>query len=308
MKAIFISQLVLVFVLILPLAVAAATPAWTFEQYTGVTQWFVTVTEDDRGCQGGIITNHVNIDITHNGQIADVGDWGHGAPRGTFEGNTLHILSRTVRDGSGSSTLSAFDLTFPPDCSSFTGTYRWDYSDAYQSCSGSTSLTGMRADDPGCPGAPQTSVAEMEQQIADARAEQEASRKESIYAEVLANDSTNFWANWDMAQLKKQQGDYGAFFRYFNGAVSNDNVFQDVRTKLRNEEAQKLHISTWPTANTCPLLRVETGEMNQWNGGLYYDVNIGADQAADKPRWYLKYWTLRVPNASEIVSRLVGPP
>ena len=158
MKAVVIGSLVLLFGIAL-LAVVAQS-AFTFENYVGTTQWRVRVTEDESSCGGGITTSTRAVTIHHNLQAADVGDWGHGPARGTFSGNTLSFPGRTIPDGGGTSTLSAFGLTFSPDCSSFAGSYTWHYSGPYGSCDGPTSLSGTRSDAAGCPGVSPTPTPE----------------------------------------------------------------------------------------------------------------------------------------------------
>lgn len=156
MKKVLIRALILFFGLALLQAIVTAQPEGTFGTYTGTTHWSVRVTEDETGCGGSTMTYNRAVTIQHNMQIADVSDWAHGPARGTFLGNTLSLPGRTIPDGEGTSVLSAFDIIFSSDCSSFTGSYTWYYSDAYMSCDGSTSLSGTRTGASGCPGASPT--------------------------------------------------------------------------------------------------------------------------------------------------------
>lgn len=157
MKKGFILSAVFVLGLLLPQTVAeqVTQPVGTFENYVGVTQWRVDVTEDERSCGGGITTKSYAVQIQHNQKIADIGDWGHGMMRGTLTGDTLSLPGRTIPDGSGSSTLSAFDIKFSLNCSRLAGKYNWAYSDSYSKCKGSTTLTGTRVGGGGCPAAEQ---------------------------------------------------------------------------------------------------------------------------------------------------------
>jgi hypothetical protein len=124
-------------------------PPWSWDQYTGTTQWSVTVSDDERGCESGVIVTHPTITIQFNQQHAQMGDIGHGVASGIVNGNVLHIPGRSVPDGYGTSVLSPYDITFTSDCLTFTGSYHWDYSDSAGSCSGSTTLSGRIVN--GCP-------------------------------------------------------------------------------------------------------------------------------------------------------------
>jgi predicted small secreted protein len=115
-----------------------------------VANWHVTVTEDDSACHGVGFTNNYDITIQRNATNGIMGDIGHGPVTGTYIGTTLHIDGRTVPDGSGTSTLSAYDVVFSADCSTFNTQYSWDYSGPDGDCSGTTKLAGTN--DQGCPG------------------------------------------------------------------------------------------------------------------------------------------------------------
>ncbi len=147
-------SLFILFGVLLPLLYAQVSmPPWNWSQYSGTSQWQVTVTEDQTGCQGPIFTNKYGVTIQHNLTTAVMGDVGHGPASGTFiSGNILHFNSRTVDDSPGTSTLSDYDIFFTTDCASFAGKYTWDYSGSDGSCSGSTSLAGTNIQ--GCPAPP----------------------------------------------------------------------------------------------------------------------------------------------------------
>jgi len=289
MKNIFILSLSLVLGLLL-LQTVAAQSKWTWENHKGVTHWAVEVTEDETACEGSSTASTRAVSIQHNQETADVGDFAHGKMRGSFAGNTLSIPGRTIPDEAGTSKLSAFDLKFTPDCLRFMGQYRWDYKDAQMQCAGSTTLRGLRTDGKGCP--------EPDDQRAEILAARAASAdKESRYKDILAKDPKNFWANWDMAELKKKQKNYDEFFKYFDKAASNENIFQGTRETLKKDAANKLHLSEFPTPTSSPLLRVEMDELNDWNGGFINDVNVPKEAAADKKWWTIKYWTTRAKDA-----------
>ncbi len=130
----------------------ADTTPWAWNSYVGVSHWKVTYSEDDTACGNDppIVTGQYTTDIKHNLASASLEDV-HGPVSGTFvSGNVLDIKKRTVPDQGGTSTIYDYSLFFTTDCGSFAGSYKWDYSDQYQSCSGTTKLSGTNTQS-GCP-------------------------------------------------------------------------------------------------------------------------------------------------------------
>ena len=145
-----ILPLFILFMVLVPLLAAEVSlPPWSWDQYTGTTQWRVDVSDDESGCGSGVVVTHPSITIQFNLKHAQMGDIGHGVSSGIVDGNVLHIPGRSVPDGYGTSVLSPYDVTFTSDCLTFTGSYHWDYSDSAGSCSGSTTLSGRIVN--GCP-------------------------------------------------------------------------------------------------------------------------------------------------------------
>jgi hypothetical protein len=287
----------------------AQTPG-TFSTHVGVTQWNVDVTEDETACgsSGLKMANYV-LSIQHNSEIADVGNWGHGPARGTFYDNRLRMPARSIPDGSGTSDLHAFDLLFTEGCRSFNGSYRWDYRDSYTQCSGTTTLKGRRMDAGGCPTVVSQVVATtLREQIAQARTDPDDRSRESRYKEILAKDPKNFWANWDLAELKKKQGKYGEFFQYFDQATTNEDIYPKTREKLKDEVLKRFNLSKYPAERTSPILRMVRQEADGWNGGIIFNENVPKEAAADKPKWYIKLWRSFSRYAHTIVSDIAGLP
>ena len=303
MKTIF------VFSLVFCLLVSQTIAAWTWDTYQGITQWRVDVTEDETGCGADApTTDSIAVSIQHNLEIADLGNMGHGNSRGAFIGNTLSIPSRTIPDGKGSSKLYAVDLAFTPDCLSFSGKYPWDYEDSEYQCSGSTTLRGKRLDGKDCPGVPQgAKEEELKQKLVDIRAASDNTIKENSYKEILTKDPKNFWANWDMAELKKKQGSYDEYLKYVDMATTNENIDPETRQELKKGAANRLHISDFPTATSSPILRVEMDELNNWNGGFIYNVNV-PKEAANKETWKMKIWTVFNRYSQNLLNDAVGLP
>ncbi len=295
-----------VVVLLLLLQVAVVHAAFVYENHVGTTQWKVEVKVDETGCGGGVETEDVPVTIKHDNTLADVGDFGHGPVRGTFNGNVLTIPGRTIPDGSGESQLYEAKIQFTSDCLGFSGSYRWNYEDSYQECSGTTSLRGTRNDGKECPA--QAGVLSQREQIEAARKELDDVSKEREYQEILDKDPQNFWANWDMAELRKKQGKAGESLKYVDAATSNKNILASTRAKLKQEELKRLNLATVPTPFTSPLLRESIGEADRWAGGFQYDVSVPKDAAADKNKWRFLIWTINAPDSGNLVNRAMGLP
>ena len=298
MKAVFIA-LVIFCILLLPVSAG-------WDTYEGTTQWKVTITDDESGCGGGPKTHTTTVTVNHKRSLAEIGDWGHGPTTAAVKGDRIQLPARRIRDGSGSSQLSVLDLAFSVDCSTFEGLHRWDYADSSMSCSGTTRVQGVRLGAPGCP-KKEESAGTM---ILRARADPDNARKEKQYKEALEKDPQNFWANWDMAELKKKQGKYSEFSNYFDNAVGNENIFEETRELLREEELKRMKLSEFPTADTVPLLSVLGKEVNNWDGGLVYKEFVPKAEAKTGT-WSDKLWAFIENTASErmnkAISKVVDP-
>src|SRR3989338_1313384 len=333
---------------------------WTWSSYVGTSQWRVDVTEDETACGGETTTAPYTISIIHNLTSAKINNFVHGDVSGVFEGNILHIPGRTIPDGSGTSVLSSYDITFSQDCSSFAAKYYWDYSDSYGSCSGSTTLRGTAYK--GCPAPtvvpvippvepPSTeylrseisnarhdlnegsalrslmnihqqeidfkrnsefadSVKELEELIKDEKNKlnQLESKIEAEYKVILDKDPSNFWANWDVAELKKQQGKYDEYFAYFDRDASNKNIFENTKNELKKKVAEDFGFSEFPTVDKSNIVRTLGDDMNRWQGGTIYDVNLPKEAAADKKTWSMKLYNILYSDSYSIVNELVGLP
>ena len=293
--------LIFSFVFILLLQTISAS---TFENYVGSTEWRVDVTEDETGCGGSMTTKSVALYIQHNKQIADVGNWEHGSAKGAFIGNKLSLPGRTIRDGVGNSKLSEFDLTFTNDCSSFSGKYGWDYADSYSRCSGYTSLRGTRIDGKGCPEEAEQTEELKTKKIADIRMEQDNAVKENDYNDILEKDPKNFWANWDMAELKKKEGKYDEFLKYLDKATSNEKIYKETREVLKKEGANSLHLSEFPTRDKSPILRIELEEVDKFDHVFVHELKVPKDENNEK--WHFKIWRLLYPESYEVLNDAAG--
>lgn len=291
-------------ILILSSSLVSQIAIASWDEFDGVTRWRVQVTEDESGCGGGQKTSEHMVPIVHHKQVAEIGDWGHGPASGTFRGSTLTLPTRTIPDGSGRSKLYDAELQFTPDCSIFNGAYRWDYADSQMRCSGATSLRGSRIDAKGCPQAQPPSEEALQARRQTALSDEIVERRsqENQYKDALSKNPKDFWANWDMAELKKKQGNYKDYFNYLNRAMDNEKVFAKTRAQLKDEARTQLGLAEYPNPASVPLLRDAEKELS--NGGMVYDVKF------PKPgpfleRWQVMLWSAWVPDSSTIIQRVV---
>ena len=142
-----VCALILLIAVVAPVAADVELPPWSWSTYSGTQAWTVTIT--DSGCDyNNNYQTTVSIKFANGTAVMD--DDGHGKAAGTFASpNILHIQGRTVDDPPGSSQISAYDLFFTTDCSAFAGKYSWSYSGPDDSCSGTTTLSGVNRN--GCP-------------------------------------------------------------------------------------------------------------------------------------------------------------
>ncbi|VVB65554.1 Uncharacterised protein [Candidatus Gugararchaeum adminiculabundum] len=292
----------------------------------------------------------MTVSLEHNKASVKLSDYGHGEVTGTFiSPNILSVPGRTVQDGpTGSSVLSATDLFFTTDCSTFTGRYTWDYSDPYGSCSGSTTLNG-RNTKAGCPastvpvvippvnppsgasvaaeisavrpdlntvlearrlrdkqqayalelefdksGVDNSAMIKLENKwIADETKKIDAAEPalEAKYKAILEKDPANFWANWDMAELKKTQGNYNDYITYFDSAASNKNVISDAGPVLKQKVAEDLGLSHFPTPESSPMMQRVRDEAKTRQNGQIYNVDVPSKAKADDEVWKIEFST-----------------
>jgi hypothetical protein len=290
--------LIIILLFIVPVAADYSTTPWSWNTYSGTVTWWVTVTEDQTGCSGPVLTNRYSVPIQFSAGSAVMGDVGHGSAGGTFTSeNILHIDGRTVADPPGESKLFPYDVLFTPDCSAFTANYTWDYTGPDGNCEGSTSLFGRIASD-SCPAsnaatiiptvAPATGEyltseiasahddlttdlgSRLERDVVTSMLDNGWIKKETAnpiiagdtatinaiepkvegeYQAILAKDPTNFWANSDMAQLRKSQGIWDGndgYFAYMDKALSNTNIAADTAKTIRDDIVAQYNLATWP--------------------------------------------------------------
>jgi hypothetical protein len=321
------SRTIQLFIVLLLLSVSYAQvslPPWSWDSYTGSTQWRVTVTEDDSGCQGQGWSNQYTTTIDFTPGHGLMGDIGHGPASGRVQNNVLTIPGRTVSDPPGSSVLSPYDITFTSDCLTFTGEYTWDYSGPDGGCSGSTTLSGTIVN--GCPapttpvGTPSTQPTTIEEDIANARTELNQDlalrsqvpypkaqidalepRIEAEYNQIFNKDPNNFQANVDMAELKKTQGLPHEYYQYMDRALSGGAVTESVKEAVEANIAKELGFSKFPKPANSLLMRRVGFEDSNYQGTIYgEDVKKDADDAT----WKVRLLTIFAPPET-VVSAIV---
>jgi len=67
------------------------------------------------------------------------------------------------------------------------------------------------------------------------------------YQAILDKDPKNFYANMDMAELRKSQGRLDDYIRYVNAALANPNVAAGTADAIRQDIMAKNNLATWPT-------------------------------------------------------------
>ena len=154
---------------------------------------------------------------------------------------------------------------------------------------------------------------ELAQLRADLRAKQEQldllqSKVESSYDDILKKDPNNFWANWDMAELRKDEGNYGAYFDYFDTAASSEHMYLITRADLERKAAVDLGLSQFPTVDRSIMMRRITSDTTGWEGGWIYDVNVLKGAADDHQTWTMKLYTTYSKKAYDYVNDIVGLP
>ncbi len=131
---------------------------------------------------------------------------------------------------------------------------------------------------------------------------------EAEYDTILQADPGNFWANWDMAQLKKAQGQYDQYYAYIYTAAQNTHQFEGTEnTGLEQAVADSMGLEKFPTVDDSVVLREESNEINPWNGGPVYGQNLPADLANNPPAEHFTLVTLFSSKIYSIVNSLGGP-
>ncbi len=354
------------FALVINAQTIRSPSTWTWENYKGVSQWRVQVTDDETACGADApFYETYSITMRHNMQSASADDFGHGPISGTFSGNNLRVEAKSFPDSGGTAYIPAVSIAFSPDCMSFDGSYVWNWDGPNgQQCSGPTRFHATRTDAQTCPGQlPTTTVQpppvvqptteQLRAEITSARADLDSvkslrkeakklqeqltdssywggnsekyedmradlkskneqlaklqSKVDAEYQRILKDDPDNFWANWDMAELRKSQDNYMGYFDYFDRAAGNEKIFEKTRQALKNKAADDLGLIEFPTPDRSAMVRKLKNEGNAWQGGMIYNVNVPKDAATGKS-WSDKLKAVFFPEFDEVIEDNGGLP
>ncbi len=126
------------------------------------------------------------------------------------------------------------------------------------------------------------------------------SKVEEEYQGILKKYPDNFLANMDVAELRKDQGDYKGYFDYFDKAAGNENVFEKTRQEIKRKAADDLGLFEFPTPQKSNTVRKLMYETNPWQGGMIYDVNVPENEAEGKS-WSDKLKGVFFPDYDEVL-------
>ena len=282
---------IIIIILIIP-----SIHAWSWDSYEGKTTWDVKVTVDEKGCGGTVYSNSRSLTITHKKSAADLTDVGHGPVSGTFSGNILTIPARTIPDGSGKSDLGMATVMFTTDCTIFTTKYPWHYHDQYQDCSGTTSWDGKRTDSKECPAVTEEKTEQPEAKPTVSTEKQvltvpqisylPISEQKEEYTKYLQKDPGDFVANYELAQILKEEKEYKEFIKHIDKALENKNEATNLKQEREKEVTQRLQLTIRPNGVTVPLLRSVEDELDTVPNPMIYDFNVLKEP--DKRTWRQK--------------------
>ena len=120
--------------------------------------------------------------------------------------------------------------------------------------------------------------------------EQKQADVEAKYKALLQNDPTNFWLNWDMAELKKSEGDYHAYFDFLNAATDNKDIWERTRLQMRDQAQKDLGMSAPPTPATSPALNRLSKDVTGWSSGQIGDIMVDHSQPNWREKVTISYW------------------
>lgn len=106
-------------------------------------RWFVTEI-DFSDCDDSLEPRIITWDVVQNGSNVTITAVGSNfALSGTIFGNTLNLQGSFPQDG-GTTTVTSGNITVDSTGNSISGSNIWNWSDGFDFCSGSTSLSGSR--------------------------------------------------------------------------------------------------------------------------------------------------------------------
>ncbi|WP_321506034.1 hypothetical protein [uncultured Methanoregula sp.] len=118
---------------------------------------------------------------------------------------------------------------------------------------------------------------------------------EAEYKTILTADPNNYFANMDMAELKKNQGNWNEYSYYIQKSLANHNLDEKTREFLKYDIATKngFNVADLPTPEKSPILQKVSAEGSTIQ--KIYNQDVSKD-ASDPSRWSLERWTIFAPN------------
>jgi len=115
---------------------------------------------------------------------------------------------------------------------------------------------------------------------------------EGQYQAILDKDPANFYANMDMAELKKSQGKLDDYIRYVDAALANTKVAQSTADAIRNDIMAKNNLGEWPTPSNSYVIAmlgpdVRTSAQNVYGRDIKKDAT--GTSFIDNLRYILTY-------------------
>ena len=163
------------------------------------------------------------------------------------------------------------------------------------------SNVGYSGAEPGYISEERTEVAEEDAQIQAAE-----SKIEKEYDAILSRDPGNFQANWDLAQLKKSQGNWDEFFSDMNKALDNKDISLSTQLQIKSAIANSLGLSEYPTdtnSNFIHRLNVDGNAVQ-----AVYGINTQNQPATDPAVEPLKLFALFSKGSDAVTTVTVGNP
>jgi len=111
---------------------------------------------------------------------------------------------------------------------------------------------------------------------------------EAKYTAILDKDPKNFWANWDMAELKKAQGNYQEYFSYTSKALSNRDISRDTQQQVKKTVAGGLGLSEFPTTDNSYFIRRMSTDAAAIQS--VYGIDVGKGEADTEPLRIFAFW------------------
>lgn len=130
---------------------------------------------------------------------------------------------------------------------------------------------------------------------------------EAKYKAILDKDPANFWANWDMAQLKKAEGENRDYLKYIDSATSGSNIFEATREKVKAQALKDAGLTAEPSPAFSPALKHLSNELSGWSSGSINGIMV--DKSKSDPKSISDYFYAIMDSKSyKTVRELVGLP